>query len=142
MHYESLTPDEEDEMKAVLIHGWEEQHCKYGLQVMRLKKLVEGLPTGDWPNDINYLKGKGREEIVQLAQSKKHMELAQQYCLRDFEYVNMEVAIFECAKVENFHMTDLSGLPVERRAKAIAASREKRLRAENAQLGKTNSPGV
>lgn len=136
MEYLSLTQDERDLMQAQELHGFETQHFQFALQVERETLVLEGLPKGEWPQTIAYLKGKKRDEIFTLAKSPEDAALAQQYAVRDHIQVRVAAASLEAGRVAGYHEKALAQLPVARRAAALAAAKVKRDEEEAARLGK------
>ena len=130
IEYQTLSADQRDLLLAEAIHGHEMQHYQFDMQVKMETEILAALPEGDWPQEIARFRGLGRDEIIRRATTPEEMALAQQYAHRDHIRGRLSGAVVERQRVEAFHASVLSQLPVERRAVAFAAALAKREGAE------------
>jgi len=130
MDYVALTEEERDLMLAEELHSQERQHFAWAIQAEREAQVLAELPEGDWPARLNYLRGKGRDDIARLAKTPEDFAEAQAFALRDFVSVRQKTAALERDRMEGFHAKALAQLPVTRRATAFAAAKTKRDEAE------------
>jgi Mg/Co/Ni transporter MgtE len=98
MQYTTITDAERDKMIARDLHAAEMQHLQFELQVAREAQILETLPKDDWPKELDYLRGKGRDAIIALAKSPEDEAAALNLAYRDHLAIRRKAAVHECAK--------------------------------------------
>jgi len=131
MQYIALTQEDRDQIIVEELWSRERAYFLHEMNVERLAAQLSKLPDGDWPVDIEYLRGKGRDDIYRTAQSGKHAELAQLYAERDWLRHLHKTESLERDREDRYHAEVLKRAPAgERLTTAIAATRQKREAAE------------
>lgn len=120
MDYLQLSEEERDEMLAEALYGREREHFAYEVEIQHHQQLLAQLPTGDWPGEIAYLKGLGRDAMVANARSQEDLDAASAYADRDRIQGMLRASNIERARVERYHAATLAQLPKARRATGAA----------------------